>query len=274
MTDAAARLDAPSLETWEDAPSWNGLRTAAIGRLDGTDPDALAARIEAECDRLRAAGFEAVIGPMEGDTWHAYRYAVESDGSAYFLMEPPSAPFALEALGRAGFDTIETYSSSRSTLVAIPEPARLDGVTVAPWDGSDPERFLADVYALSCEAFAKNPFYKPLDRAGFDRIYRPLVPMLDRRLVRFAHDAEGGLLGFVFGFPQLRAPGTCVLKTYASRRRGVGRVLLDAFHAAAGEAGFDTVIHALMHDGNESLDRSGRHGGTRFRRYALLGRRL
>lgn len=271
MTDANAPA---TLQVWREAPSWDGLRTAAIGRISCATPEDGAERLRAALDGLRLEGFEAVVGPLEGDTWHAYRYAVESDGSPAFLMEPPEAPTQVEALRLAGFEAIATYSSSRSTLVDVPEPATLPGVTVAPWDGSDPERFLADVYELSCEAFARNPFYKPLDRAGFDQLYRPLVPMLDRRLVQFAHGADGELLGFVFGFPQPMAPGTCVLKTYASRRRGVGRVLLDAFHASAGRAGFGEVIHALMHDGNESLDRSGRQGGTRFRRYALFGRRL
>lgn len=271
MSDANAPA---ALQVWRDAPSWDGLRTAALGRISCPTPEAGATRIREALDELRSEGFEAVVGPLEGDTWHAYRYVVESDGSPPFLMEPPEAPVQTEALRLAGLDAIATYSSSRSTLVEVPEPATLPGVTVAPWDGGDPERFLADVYALSCEAFARNPFYKPLDKAGFDQLYRPLVPMLDRRLVMFAHGEGGELLGFVFGFPQPTAPGTCVLKTYASRRRGVGRVLLDAFHASAGRAGFKEVIHALMHDGNESLDRSGRQGGTRFRRYALFGRRL
>ena len=259
---------------WRDAPSWDGLRTACLGRVACASPEEGSAAVAAAVDSLRAEGFEAAVGPMDGDTWHAYRYVIESDGSPPFLMEPPDDPVALRAYRLAGFEVVETYSSARASLADVPSPAAMDSVEVAAWDGSDPERFLADVHELSCEAFSRNPFYKPLDREGFDRLYRPMIPLLDRRLVRFARSPSDELLGFVFGFPQPTAPGTCVLKTYASRRRGVGRVLLDTFHAAAAEAGMTEVIHALMHDGNESLDRSGRQGGTRFRRYGLLARRL
>lgn len=271
MTD---RPDAPSLPLYREAPSWDGLRTAAFGRPPAGSTLDTSRFIAAAVETLRSEGFEALIGPMDGDTWHAYRYAVEGDGSPPFLMEPMPDEAAVAALRMNGFEAIETYSSSRCTLETPSFPATLEGVSVAPWDGSDPERFLSDVHDLSSEAFSRNPFYKPLDRPGFDRLYRPLVPMLDRRLVLFAHDGDGALVGFVFGFPDPTRPGTCVLKTYASRKRGVGRVLLDAFHANAASAGFSEVIHALMHDGNESLDRSGRQGATRFRRYALFGRRL
>lgn len=269
MTDAT-----PALKIFREAPSRAGLRTAALGRIACDSPEAGLAAIDAALSQLRAEGYQAVIAPMEGDTWHAYRYVIESDGSPPFLMEPPRDDTALAALRMAGFDIVATYASSRAALEPVAEPARMDGVSVSAWDGSDPERFLADVYELSREAFSRNPFYKELDRAGFDALYRPLVPMLDRRLVLFARDEADGLLGFVFGFPQPGRAGSCVLKTYASRRRGVGRVLLDAFHDTAARHGFTDVVHALMHEGNESLDRSGRQGGAVFRRYALLGRTL
>jgi hypothetical protein len=262
------------LKLWPDAPPWDGLRTAAVGRVPVASAGEAAALYERAFALLREGGYEAVIGPMDGDTWHAYRHVIESDGSEPFLMEPAPDPAGLAAMRAAGFEVIETYSSSRSPLAPPASPATMDGVTVAPWDGEDRDRLLADIHELSCEAFSRNPFYKPLDREGFDLLYRPLVPMLDRRLVLFARDAGGNLLGFVFGFPDLGHAGTCVLKTYASRRRGIGRVLVDAFNASASEAGFTQVIHALMHDANESLDRSGRQGAAVFRRYAMLGRRL
>jgi hypothetical protein len=65
-----------------------------------------------------------------------------------------------------------------------------------------------------------------------------------------------------------------ILKTYASRRRGVGHLLADTFHRRALALGFTHVIHALMHVDNVSRGRSARHATSVFRRYALMGRVL
>jgi L-amino acid N-acyltransferase YncA len=69
-------------------------------------------------------------------------------------------------------------------------------------------------------------------------------------------------------------PKTVIVKTYASRRRGVGHLLLDTFHRTALDLGFTDVIHALMHEDNVSLNSSLRYGTKIFRRYALMGKRL
>jgi len=103
------------------------------------------------------------------------------------------------------------------------------------------------------------------------------MPLVDPRFVLFARDAGGALVGFLFGMPNRlkgAAPKAVILKTYASRVRGVGHVLADHFHRAARDAGFIDAIHALMHVDNVSLERSKRYSGEVFRRYALLGRRL
>ena len=67
---------------------------------------------------------------------------------------------------------------------------------------------------------------------------------------------------------------TVVLKTYASRVKGGGSMMANAFHARAKARGFTEVIHALMHESNLSVTHSNRTGGKVFRRYALWGGRL
>jgi hypothetical protein len=88
---------------------------------------------------------------------------------------------------------------------------------------------------------ANNAFFKPLDQAGFLKLYEPVMPLVDPRFVLFARDEAGALVGFLFGMPNRlegTAPKTVILKTYASRVRGVGHVLADHFHRTAREAGF------------------------------------
>ncbi len=259
-------------------PSWNDQRTAAIGEFRCADAAAGAELLSRACTMLGAEGFEALIGPMDGDTWHSYRLVTESDGSPPFLMEPVSAAHDGQAFSVAGFAPISAYVSTRASLedALRGQSNGVEDVVIQAWDGTDAERFLAELFELSLSSFAANPFYKPISRDAFLALYRPILPFLDPRLVLLARDADG-LAGFLFGVPDLaegEQPRTVIVKTYASRRRGVGRQLLDTFHRGAGDLGFTGVIHALMHENNQSLSSSRRYGAQVFRRYALMGKRL
>lgn len=260
------------------APAWCGLRTAAIGDFRCDSAESGAVLLRSVVDELAAEGVQAILGPMNGDTWHSYRLVTETDGTPPFLLEPVSKPHDRAAFEAAGFAPVGRYFSARvRTADAIgPEPDPVPGLTVEPWDGADAQAHFSAVYDLSCAAFARNAFYTPIDRAAFLAMYMPLVPMIRRELVFLARH-EGRLAGFLFGIPNYQEgpnPASAILKTYASLVPGAGHALARAFHEAALAAGFETTIHALIHDTNASADRSRRHGARVFRRYALMGRRL
>ncbi len=278
--DASERsIAGASCLLFRDAPAWEGRRTASVGRFRCDSAAAgreLLAQIAVE---LTAEGYQAVVGPMDGDTWHTYRLVTESDGSPPFLMEPTSGAFDAEAFSSGGFTPLSHYVSTRTTLEAAIGPAvvSVPGVSVSAWDGRDAAALVRQLYALSAGAFRNNAFFKPLDEAGFLRLYEPVMPLVDPRFVLFARTGAGALVGFLFGMPdrlEAAAPRTVILKTYASAQRGVGHLLADHFHRCARDAGFVDAIHALMHVDNVSLARSARHAGAIFRRYALLGLRL
>ncbi len=108
-------------------------------------------------------------------------------------------------------------------------------------------------------------------------MYRPVIPLLKQELILFARDATGTLVGFLFGIPNYSEgpePASVILKTYASLQKGAGHWLSYQFYVNAKAMGFDTAIHALMHDDNVSAVRSGLNGADIIRRYALMGRAL
>ncbi len=267
-----------ALRLYRDAPSWDGLRCAAIGGLGFDDLDGAANLLTEVIDTLRAEGFGAVLGPMDGDTWHSYRTIIDSDGSPAFALEPQSGAHDHAALLGAGFEPISRYVSSRARLVDTlgAEPVSMPGVTVTAWDGTGAEQLISRLFALSGNAFAGNHFFKPIGIEAFLALYRPILPMLDPRHILFAHAATGDLVGFLFGYPDrlAREKPAAVLKTYASGLRGVGHLLADEYHRRALAMGHEEVIHALMHETNISKERSARHNARVFRRYALMGRRL
>jgi hypothetical protein len=265
---------------YRDAPSWQGCKTAAIGGFRCESPASGAALLEQAAELLRSEGFEALLGPMEGDTWHSYRLVTESDGSPPFLLEPVGGTHDLAAFAASGFAPVSAYVSTRARLddaIGAAAPVGRNDATVAAWDGRDAEALIEKLFDMSTASFSDRPFFKKIGKSAFLKLYEPVLPLLDPRLVLFARDRAGGLVGFLFGFADRLEgdqPHTVILKTYASARHGVGHLLADTFHRTARDLGLADVIHALMHVDNLSLDRSRQHSARIFRRYALMGRRL
>jgi hypothetical protein len=258
-----------------DAPHWDGRRTVAVGGFACESTIAGADLLREARRRARARGFAAVVGPMDGDTWHRYRVVTSSDGSKPFLLEPVSGPFDHDAFVAASFEPVSRYVSARAKLDdAIGEPAPpTRGVTIAPWDGRDTDGLLRRLFEMSLSTFQRNAFYKPIALESFLQLYAPVLPLIDPELVLFARNADGRIVGFLFGLDN-RAPGAeraAILKTYASGMPGCGRLLADTFHRRARDRGFTHVIHALMHEDNASRQRSRQHRAEVFRKYALMG---
>lgn len=261
---------------YRQAPSWQGRRTAAVGSFACDRAAAGGQLLRDIAARLSAEGFEALIGPMDGDTWHKYRVVSTSDGSRPYFLEPVSGSHDLEAFRNAAFAPISSYVSARASIdEALAEPAPpVAGVTISAWDGADAGRLIGGLFDMSSHAFANNAFYKPITREAFLALYQPILPAIDPRLVFFARQAEGRLVGFMFALPDHLEGAeikTGIIKTYASAVPGVGRMLVDAAHGEMRRQGFKNVIHALMHVDNRSRQRSLSHHGKVFRRYDLMG---
>lgn len=265
-------FQASSCGLWLDGPAWNGTPAAAVGELQFDSEESAAALLNEAAGLARGEGRSAVLAPMDGDTWHAYRAVTASDGSPPFRLEPRSGPHDVAALAAAGFTPAARYRSSRAPVPPAAGPAPAEpGIRVVAWDGKEAEGLLDRLFAMAGASFADKLFFKPIDRAAFLGLYRPLLPLIDPRLVLFALDEAGEIEGFLFGLPDGES---AILKTYAGRRRGIGRLLAHHFHELARDLGFKHVVHALMHEANVSLQRSAQHGGGVFREYTLFGRRL
>jgi hypothetical protein len=271
--------DGATLSIWREAPSLDGRRTAALGGFSCDTAEAGAELLRRTAADLAAEGFEAVVGPMDGDTWGRHRLVVESDGRAPFLFEPQNPDWHPAAFDQAGFEVIARYQSAEGpvrprTARALASPA---GLILRAFNPGRAEAELLRIHALSLTAFARNFLYRPLPAEAFLEAYAPALPMLDPELVLLAEDSEGALQGFLFAVPDFAEgpkPGAVVLKTYASLRRGAGSVLVNAFYERAAAKGYERMVHALMHETNLSARHSQRVGGRVFRRYALWGRAL
>ncbi len=279
MTKETLKIDGAGLTIYFDGPDWAGKPAAAFGDFSCKSAQAGAQILKQAMALVRDNGIGQVIGPMDGDTWHSYRFVSETDGSAPFLLEPADKPAELAAFKAAGFTQISGYFSARVPLAEAAQntPRDTDDFSINTWDGNDPEGMFRQVFELSVQAFAGNAFYKPIGEPDFLAMYMPIVPMIKKDLIFFAQRPDGQLVGFLFGIPNY-AEGpkahSVILKTYASLAKGAGQHLAHAFHTAALTQGFTTAIHALIHDDNLSAVRSAAEGAEVFRRYSLLGLRL
>jgi hypothetical protein len=278
MTTETLQTDDGHLTIWFDGPGWaDHTQVATVGKCKFMTREGGTRLLNQAAARAKSEGATALIGPMEGDTWHAYRLISERGDAPPFMMEPASADHDLAAFEAAGFATISSYFSAAVPMSDLPghPPKDTDAFSLQTWDGTDPEALFTQVHALSCKAFAQNPFYKHIALEGFLAMYRPVVPLLKQDLILFARDTQGALVGFLFGIPNYAEgpqPRTVILKTYASLAKGAGHWLSYQFYVNAKAMGYATVIHALMHDDNLSAVRSGLNGADVFRRYALLGK--
>jgi GNAT superfamily N-acetyltransferase len=272
------------------APGVSGL----VGHWQAGDVSSGRHLLEAACRHFAEAGVARVLGPMNGDTWHAYRLVLppgeqpEPPGGVVvppFPGEPVNPPDAARAWRAAGFGIAARYESAivLDLAAAGAAAARGDapaGVTFRPLDPARFDEELALLHATSLRGFAANPYYAPIDRAEFVARNAPLRPRVDPRFVEFAVDEAGATLAFLFCFPlpagQAGERPLLVAKTIAvvpeARGRRLGAHLFARAHSRAFELGFAGVIHALMHADNASTRMSAREHARTFRRYALFGR--
>lgn len=274
----------------KNVTSVQGYKSAAVGHFFAQTPQAGAQILKHACERLMGLGFEYVVGPLDGDTWHSYRVVTEAGTAPPFFLEyyTPSDWPGIFAV--AGFAQIATYRSSlapttnyvdRSAAKFATKTARL-GLTLRPFNITNAEMELTALYALSIRSFAHNLLYAPIDLADFLALYMPLVPTIVPDLFLLAEEA-GHLVGFVLAVPDYlqKARGepidTVVIKTVARhpqrRYAGLGSYLVREIHQRAATLGYSHAIHALMHDDNVSRVISDRTAQV-IRRYTLYGRLL
>lgn len=279
-----------TIETREDLVGAPG-RSGIIGHYEALQRDAGLSLLGDACRELARSGVARVLGPMNGSTWARYRLALPARPGdpvfepPFFAAEPRNPFDYPEHFEAAGFRIAAHYESRLDDFATDPPDADEVAARVAAAGFSfrslDLDHFDAELdvlFALSLEAFAKSPYYSPIDADTFRAMYQPLRPRMDPELVEIAMDRDRRPCGYLFAFADPQTTGTsnaarAITKTVAvsprARGQGLANHMLDRVRAAARRRGHREMIHALMHVANASVLMSHRHGGRVFRRYAL-----
>jgi hypothetical protein len=276
---------------WSNTPSLNTQKVGTIGHYAATHVDAAQTLLHAACDVLRSNKCDVAVGPMDGNTWRSYRFVTDTGAEAPFFMEPTNPPDYPEHMVASGFAPLAHYSSALNTDLTIRDK-RVDDlvgrfktrdVTLRALRVDRFEDELHGIFRVSEAAFAKNFLYTPIAEAQFTAQYLASKPIVVPELVIIA-EHEDATVGYCVSIPDMneksrgRQPTTVILKTVAilperARFSGLGALMIDRTHAVAHRLGFTRVIHALMHDTNQSKAISSRTSAV-MRRYALYGRTL
>lgn len=275
---------------WHDLPAWADGPLGYIGHYAAADAEAGRAVLEHAALELTHHGVTRAVGPIDGNTWRAYRLVVQRGDLPPFFLEPQNPDDWPAHFTAAGFTEFAHYTSALVEHIEIGSPAvaaayaRLTaaGYRFRGLNLEHADRELAALLDVSLAAFARNLLYSPISRAEFLAHYAQILPTVDPRLVLLA-ERDDVVVGYVFALPDLLAAArtgathTVVVKTLAVHPAhagsGIGGVLTDLCQQAALDLGYTRVIHALMLDTNVSQRISQRYGRP-FRRYALFSRVL
>ncbi|MBI1900311.1 MAG: hypothetical protein HYS13_04240 [Planctomycetia bacterium] len=170
------------------------------------EADAVHELLTAAVKFLRDFGAGQIAGPMDGDTWHKYRFNLGPFDRPPFLMEPYNKPYYAELWEEFGFKTLETYHSQHVADVP-PVIDKMDHVRRHALEAGYTIRSLVKrrfqdelrlLYGLSRRIFAGNFLYEPIEWDDFAALYEPVRSLIEEDLVLFAEAPGGEPAGFLF----------------------------------------------------------------------------
>ena len=229
----------------------------------------------------KSNGYDYFIAPINGSTWKKYRITLSSDNPP-FLLDNYNKPYYAELIEGYGFETIANYTSTVCKNLAK-DYSRLEkfekiftekGVKIRKFSPENFDRDIRKIYDVSVKSFVKNFLYTPIEFEDFYKMYEPVKSFINPEWILIAENETDEPIAFIFGFDNLynRAEKSLIIKTLAQipdyKFRGIGSYLTELMHKKAYLAGYDNIIHALMHESNVSANIL---SGELYHEYKLYG---
>jgi GNAT superfamily N-acetyltransferase len=231
------------------------------------DKAAGAAQLDEYVNQLQARGHSSIVAPINGSTWHTYRLVSWCGGEPAFPMEPQNPLWYNDVYTERGFTPLKTYRSDKFSLEGIAPPRNTNpALVLRPFQGQSD---LATILRISLAAFEENFLYDDITLDGFMGLYKPMLPMIDPKLLLIA-EINGVGAGFMFSFA---AGDKLILKSMGTlpqyRGLGIGSILMAQVLAAGRAKGLKTAVAALMSDDNTSHKIVSKYGSELIRKYTL-----
>ena len=258
----------------------------------------------------REGGVARIWGPMNFDIWHGYRFMTAGFGERPFYGEPGNKPYYPAYFRRYGFvdrqhwHTIEvTDRRPLEGLISLGLPRCRElataGYRFEPLNMADFPGELLKLHQALTLSFHDFLGYTPISTQEFSALYAGLRYAADPRLLVFVYDTGGALAGFAGAFLELadavrllggrdtllgrlrfllRRRRTDRITFYiigvtpaeSAKRSGLGRAMNAYVLRQILEAGYETVLFALLAEGSRSHGLLGQHLSLPQRQYTLF----
>ena len=274
---------------WRATAQLESARLGYIGHFAARLDTGALALLEHACRSLAAAGCTRAVGPIDGNTWHRYRFVTERGDEPPFFLEPDNPDQWPQAFRDAGFDALAHYGSALETDVHSVDPRvpelrnrmqQLD-VRIREFEPQQFDQEVDRIFDVSSESFRSAFLYSPIERSQCHAIYEPLKQYVRAELAFIAEQRDRPV-GFVFALPDWAEAQrgarieTAIVKTIAilpdKQYSGLGALLLATCRARIAELRYTRTIHALMHDGNVGSRSLSDRFGRQMRGYTLFAR--
>ena len=284
------RIEARCSCWWTEAPRHHDAATTVIGHFEANQETSARAVLDQACRCARSAGSLKIIGPMDGNTWHRYRWMTRPGTEPPFMMEPVNPPMYPTWWRASGFVPLAEYQSALVTsldrvdprLSRVRERFTQDGIIIRPLDMSRFDEELHRIYSVSVASFIHNLLYTPLSENDFLSQYVPYREKIIPEFVLLAIH-NGRCVGFMFSIPDyyrlqsglrldtliMKSAAILPDRTYA----GMGNVMAEMTHHIAAAKGYTRVIHALALVDNPVTNITAKYGEV-MRGYTLFSRSL
>lgn len=252
---------------------------------------------------FRKQGISMIIGPMDGDTWHKYRFNVGPFNSRPFMMEPYNPVYYPNLWEEYGFCVFAKYISKRVSDVEkiLPQFERIykrvekGRFQIRRFRLSAFEDDLKILYDLSCRIFSNNHYYSEITEKDFISMYADSRAIINPNLVWFCLDKNMNYVGFIFSFPDYFNAARSMngsaglwakLKFSLNRKKadilniktlgttpecrgvGIGPALMYKVYSEGLKLGYNDANMCLIHEENVSSRMDGGKGDI-FRYYHL-----
>jgi len=251
-----------------------------LGNYECVDNADVSKELFKEIEKIAIAkGKNLLLGPMNGNTWQAYRFSLLQKKS--FLMEQTHQSYYPVQWQASGFDVFAEYHTNIETLSKDTEPSQdffsTKGLQVRPFDKEHSERDFKLIYNLSMQSFKYNLFFAPIAWDDFLDLYRGYLSLIDEELIDLVFEGEE-LVGYLFAIENAFQTDQVIVKTLARKLdrkyAGMGRALRKRVEAKSVAKGYTTMLHAYIHSKNYSNVLSRKVGSMLYQKHVLFCKAL
>ncbi|MBN8669217.1 MAG: hypothetical protein J0L80_00905 [Chitinophagales bacterium] len=252
----------------------DGNSTVLIGNIKCEDNSEVFSLLINETELIaKKLGAKCIIGPIDGSTWHAYRYSIR-EAEGVFSGDIVHDLYYNHLMLGNGFSVLHRYYSSVSEIQQWYDEELLPtGVTIRSINSYKFEDELRALHPMCVSAFADNELFSPIDEAGFVKKYIAFEKYLDTDYVQVAEDSKGIVALFFCYKGFYKEKPALIIKTIARhperRYKGLVEMMAKKVFSKAYSEGIMNVVHAFMHEENRSLKLSAEYGGKKINEYAV-----